>query len=102
MGIIVQAYAGTPIEGWMPWDVQKGDARAIEHKQAIDRNAQRRIRAGDTVEKALATFEKELVGYNEKISAGVTMKTPSSRCSLRSLRSPRRWSISIRLTFSTR
>jgi sialate O-acetylesterase len=74
VGIIVQAYAGTPIEGWMPWDIQKDDARAIEHKQTMDRNAQRRIRAGDTVDKALATFEQELVVYNERISAGVTMK----------------------------
>ena len=76
VGIIVQAYAGTPIEGWMPWDIQNNDARTIEHKQTMDRNAQRRIRAGDTVEKALATFEKELVVYNEQIAAGVTMKNP--------------------------
>ena len=29
VGIIQQAYAGTPIEGWMPWEVQQ-DIRAIE------------------------------------------------------------------------
>jgi len=76
VGIIVQAYAGTPIEGWMPWDIQKGDVRAIEHKQTMDRNAQRRIEAGDTVEQALATFSRELVVYNEQLAAGVTMKNP--------------------------
>ena len=76
VGIVVQAYAGTPIEGWMPWDIQSDDARTIEHKQTSDRNAQRRIRAGDTVENALTTFEKELVVYNEQIAAGVTMKNP--------------------------
>jgi sialate O-acetylesterase len=74
VGIIVQAYAGTPIEGWMPWEIQKGDARTIEHKKSLDVNAQRRIARGDTVEKALATFENELVAYNAKIDAGETMK----------------------------
>lgn len=74
VGIIVQAYAGTPIEGWMPWEIQKNDARAVEHKQSLDVNAQRRIARGETIEKALATFQKELVGYNEKIDAGETMK----------------------------
>ncbi len=76
VGIIVQAYAGTPIEGWMPWNIQQDDARAIEHKATMDRNASRRLRAGDTVEKGLAIFEKELVDYNEQIDAGVTMKNP--------------------------
>ena len=28
VGIIVQAYAGTPIEGWMPWDIQKDNPRS--------------------------------------------------------------------------
>ena len=74
VGIIVQAYAGTPIEGWMPWDIQKDDPRAVEHRSAIDRTAQRRIERGETVEKAVALFEKELDLYNQKIAAGETMK----------------------------
>ena len=36
VGIIQQAYAGTPIEGWMPWDVQKDDPRAQAHKRGYD------------------------------------------------------------------
>ena len=74
VGILVQAYAGTPIEGWMPWDIQQDDARTIEHKKSLDENAQRRIRNGETLARALATFEKELVAYNAKIDAGETMK----------------------------
>ncbi|MEO1990363.1 MAG: sialate O-acetylesterase [Pirellulales bacterium] len=74
VGIIVQAYAGTPIEGWMPWNIQKDDPRAVEHRLAIDRVAQRRIERGETVQKALALFEKELDLYNQKITAGETMK----------------------------
>jgi len=74
VGVIVQAYAGTPIEGWMPWDIQKNDPRAIEHKQALDAIAKRRIARGETIEIALATFEKELAAYNTKINNGETMK----------------------------
>lgn len=72
----MQAYAGTPIEGWIPWDIQQDDIRASEHKNAIDQNAERRIARGETVANALAAFEKELVVYNEQIAAGVTMKNP--------------------------
>lgn len=74
VGVIVQAYAGTPIEGWMPWEIQQHDAHAITHKLSLDENAQRRIRNGETVEKALAIFGQELNAYNAKIDAGVTMK----------------------------
>ncbi len=75
VGIIQRAYAGTPIEGWMPWEIQQDDPRTIQHKQSLDTNAQRRIRnAGETVEKAFTTFNQELADYNAKIDAGQTMK----------------------------
>ena len=75
VGIIQRAYAGTPIEGWMPWEIQQDDPRAQEHKKQLDENAERRIRnQGDTIEKALADFEKELAEYNAAIDAGETMK----------------------------
>jgi len=70
VGIILQAYAGTPIEGWMPWDVQQDDPRTIAHKANYDERA---ARTG-SMEKALADFEKELAEYNAKIDAGETMK----------------------------
>lgn len=74
VGIIVQAYAGTPIEGWMPWEIQKDDARAIEHRNALNRNAERLIKRGTTAAKALEVFETELREYNSRIDAGDTMK----------------------------
>lgn len=77
VGIIVQAYAGTPIEGWMPWEIQQQDLRTIEYKNSLDSNAQRRMdQRGETGEKALAQFRIDLELYNEKIDAGQTMKNP--------------------------
>ncbi|MHC4925557.1 MAG: serine hydrolase, partial [Planctomycetota bacterium] len=74
-GIIQRAYAGTPIEGWMPWEIQEDDARALEHKRGLDESAERRsTNAGETEEKALAAFEKELAEYNALVDAGETMK----------------------------
>ncbi|MCH2182626.1 MAG: sialate O-acetylesterase [Mariniblastus sp.] len=75
VGIIQRAYAGTPIEGWMPWEIQQDDPRARQHRQRLDTSAQRRIsNAGPTVEKALADFHAELADYDAKIDAGQTMK----------------------------
>ena len=33
VGIIQRAYAGTPIEGWLPWDEQKNDPRSKAQKK---------------------------------------------------------------------
>ena len=74
VGIIVQAYAGTPIEGWLPWDLQKDDPRAIAHKKSLDKNAQRLIARGETVEKSLAVYQHEFKLYTAQIDAGETMK----------------------------
>lgn len=74
VGMIQRAYAGTPIEGWMPWEIQKDDPRARAHKAKLDRVAAGRIKnKGETVEKALAAFAKELTEYNAKIDSGETM-----------------------------
>ncbi len=81
IGIIQQAYAGTPIEGWMPWDIQKDDARTIAHRQALDENTERQRTRGETREKALAAFRKELAEYNSRIDAGETMKNRFKRLS---------------------
>lgn len=75
VGIIQRAYAGTPIEGWMPWEVQQHDPRAQAHKRGLDELSERRIRnQGPTIEQALAEFEKALAEYNALIDAGKTMK----------------------------
>ncbi len=75
VGIIVQAYAGTPVESWMPWEIQKEDPRAIFHKGELDASYERQTKTqGFTEKKMLEKFEQELVVYNEKIDAGETMK----------------------------
>ncbi len=75
VGIVQRAYAGTPIEGWMPWEIQKNDARTQSHKKALDENAQRRIRQGETVDRALAAFDKALADYNARVASGDIMKS---------------------------
>ena len=76
VGIIQQAYAGTPIEGWMPWEVQQDLAQSKEHKTDMDRSAQRQLDGkGESREKSLENFRSELAAYNAKIAAGETMKT---------------------------
>ena len=75
VGIIQRAYAGTPIEGWLPWDQQKNDPRSKVQKELLENTAARLAEnRGETVEKALATFNAELDAYNIKIDAGENMK----------------------------
>lgn len=74
IGIIQRAYAGTPIEGWMPWEIQATDPRAIAHKESMDANAERQIARGQTRDAAISVFEVELNRYNASIDAGQTMK----------------------------
>ena len=77
VGIIQRAYAGTPIEGWMPWDIQSGDPRSILHKKMLDEGSQRLLSRGQTKQKALAEYQEELEEYNAKIDRGETMKNAS-------------------------
>ena len=75
VGIIQQAYAGTPIEGWMPWEVQQDIAQSKEQKADGDKSAKLQVdRKGETSEKSLKQFESELADYNAKVAAGETMK----------------------------
>jgi sialate O-acetylesterase len=67
VGIIQQAYAGTPIEGWMPWEIQKNDPRAQAHRASYADKP-------GSAEEALAKFTQELAEYNAHIDAGETMK----------------------------
>ena len=52
VGIIQRAYAGTPIEGWMPWYLQENDPRARQHKEDLDQTANRLISRGQTKQKS--------------------------------------------------
>lgn len=74
VGIIQRAFAGTPIEGWMPWDIQSADPRSIAHKKLLDDGSNRLLARGQTKQKALADYQKELKEYNDKIDRGETMK----------------------------
>jgi sialate O-acetylesterase len=70
VGLIQQAFAGTPIEGWMPWEIQQDDPRTQTHKFRLD---QRSATTGSR-EEGLADFAQELAEYNALIDAGETMK----------------------------
>lgn len=75
IGIIVQGYAGTPIEGWMPWEIQKEDARTQALKGELDESGERQSeKLGFTTEKALAAYHVDLKKYNALIDSGETMK----------------------------
>ncbi|MBA61970.1 MAG: hypothetical protein CMJ76_06345 [Planctomycetaceae bacterium] len=69
VGIIVQAYAGTPIEGWMPTDIQAGEKRTQQHIAQLNKTSRRYSR-----DDALKTWEQEHITYKQKIAAGETMK----------------------------
>ena len=74
VGIIIQAFAGTPIEGWMPWEIQSGDPRAQAHKASYDANGKRMAeKMGVTEEKALAEHQAQLSEYQELVAKGETM-----------------------------
>ncbi|QQE12554.1 hypothetical protein JD969_03545 [Planctomycetota bacterium] len=74
VGIIVQAYAGTPIEGWMPENIQQDDPRLIETVAQLKANSKRLESKGITIEAAKAQYDKDLKNYNAKIDRGETMK----------------------------
>lgn len=81
VGIIVQAYAGTPIEGWMPWEIQKDDPKTIAHKEELDRTTERVLRTGITSSKAIEQFHRELSEYTTRVAKGDIMKNPFRKIS---------------------
>ncbi|WP_432800018.1 sialate O-acetylesterase [Poriferisphaera sp. WC338] len=74
IGIIVQAFAGTPIEGWMPYDIQKHDPKTQQLINEKNTASERLIKNGVTPESAITKFNQELSAYNDKIDRGETMK----------------------------
>lgn len=70
VGIIVQAYAGTPIESWMPWEVQSNNERSIYHKKKIESTSKRQIeQLGLTKERALNEYQEEMDLYTERMTS---------------------------------
>ena len=74
VGIIQRAFAGTPIEGWMPWEIQSSDPRTMAFKKQLDEGSERLIARGQTKQKAIEAHQLELAEYNAKIDRGETMK----------------------------
>ena len=75
VGIIQEAYAGTPIEGWMPWEVQKDIPQSQAQKAEMENAKQRQIEGkGVSRESALATFNQEQADYNAAVASGESMK----------------------------
>ena len=75
VGIIQQAYAGTPIEGWMPWEIQQNDPRALELRKQYAETAGRKAgKQNITKAQALENHRKELAAYNAKVDAGENIK----------------------------
>ena len=72
VGIIVQAFAGTPIEGWMPKEIQMNDSRTVAGIQDLNDKSKKMTKSGITKESALKKFQQELADYNKKIDAGET------------------------------
>ena len=70
VGIIQQAYAGTPIEGWMPTGIQMDDPRIAETLADLESKSKRYSR-----DEALTTFAEELKTYNDQIAAGDTLQS---------------------------
>jgi sialate O-acetylesterase len=76
VGIIQEAYAGTPIEAWMPWEVQSDLAQSKAQKDDSDRSAERQKEGkGESREKSLAKYKTELGDYISKVGSGDTMKS---------------------------
>ena len=72
VGIIQRAYAGTPIEGWLPWAEQK-----MTHDQKPEKTADTASRMAENEAKQSKKQSQPLslnYGYNAKIDAGETMK----------------------------
>jgi len=87
VGILVKAYSGTPIEGWMPRDIQKDDPRTqalMEKTEAQDAIWSRRAKS--TKKELLLEFDKKLIEYNESIDQGIT--TYKKRNKIRTLAPP--------------
>jgi sialate O-acetylesterase len=74
VGIIIQAYAGTPIEGWMPKETQMDDPRTMAFAGDMDERSNRGGNGQTQRKAALATYEKELADYNARVDAGDIMK----------------------------
>lgn len=75
VGIVLQAYAGTPIEGWMPKEIQMKDPRTRKNVEEVDAESA-------AYDRALA--KKQLERAHERFKAGTRRGKPV-------LRTPGNW-----------
>ena len=76
VGIIQKAYAGTPIEGWMPYNIQKNDERT--QKEVEIANA--KVKPG-MYEESLKKYTLDLAEYHKKIDTGNHLLTATRNIS---------------------
>ncbi|GAA4893045.1 sialate O-acetylesterase [Ferrimonas pelagia] len=67
VGIIVQAYAGTPIEGWIPKTLQQDDPAVTALIADMDRRSRRFDRT-----QALETYQQQLTQYRAELALAST------------------------------
>ncbi|EDM25544.1 sialic acid-specific 9-O-acetylesterase [Lentisphaera araneosa HTCC2155] len=79
VGIVVQAFAGTPIEGWMPKEIQMNDQRTVAGMKQMDEMSEKLKKKGISAEKSLAQHAKELATYNKRVAAGDIMKNKTKK-----------------------
>lgn len=80
VGIIVQAYAGTPVEGWIPWQDQEDIERSQYHKQTMDDVLNRQLgKLNMSTESAMEKYKSELAEYHQRMASGDTMKSKNKR-----------------------
>ncbi len=77
VGIIIKAYAGTPIEAWMPKELQLDDPRTVEIIEN-DEALSAKMFSPDVLEKEREKYEKALETYKEKVAKGETTRKPST------------------------
>ena len=74
VGIVIQPYAGTPIEGWMPKDIQMGDPRTRAIIENMDTES-----ASYHLEKATAQLERSTALWKAGKRRGEPkLRTPSN------------------------
>ena len=77
VGIIIKAYAGTPIEAWIPKELQMDDPRTLENINT-DAALSEKIYTSEELEKERVRYNKALKEYKAKVARGETTRKPNT------------------------
>ena len=77
VGIIIKAYAGTPIEAWIPKVLQLDDPRTLKLIDA-DAALSAKMFSPEDLEKERTKYNKALEEYKAKVAKGITTRKPST------------------------